>query len=152
MSRVTKVVLWMIGGLIGLVLIAAGVGGYLVHRYGDEALEAGKRYLAEGEALGRQTDNAGCVREALSRQKQWDSLSATIANGVFLSGCLNTSQATPGFCDDVPPSSEILNTARWAVEQCDQAGMDGEGCPNLFHVVQRHCEHPSGTPRRDGRP
>jgi hypothetical protein len=142
MTRGGKIALGIVGGILALLIIVGGAGAYFVYRYGREAVEAGKKHLAEGEEFGLKTDNAGCLREALARQKQDGSLTATISNKLFLSSCLLSSRPTPGFCDNVPPPGEIIKSAQWTLSKCTEAGLQGHNCNTLFQTVQKHCESP----------
>ena len=45
------------------------------------------------------------------------------------------------FCDGVPATSEILESSRWRIEQCDAQGHSGNTqCAQFFSAVQEHCE------------
>jgi len=64
---------------------------------------------------------------------------------MWLSGCLEASQPSEGFCNGVPPEREFMRTVTWRVEQCRARGLTGDStCPNILAEVQQYC---AGTSR-----
>ena len=105
--------------VVSLVIIAAGTVGVaviLLSRYGRELAEAIARYKA----------NPG--------------LGGSLATGMFEQGCLRVSRATPGFCDGVPGSMDILRGGRWQLEQSRRAGIRDQFSGQIFAQLQAHCE------------
>ncbi len=135
-------------GLIitAVVLVIAGViliGGavYFISTHGGEYLEKGKQSIEDGKRFGETTDNHGCVAETLTRYKQSPGMTGGISVQLFLTGCLQSSAATPGFCDDVPAPSEFMKSASWRVHQCSLEGMANDSyCQQIFGQVQNFCE------------
>jgi hypothetical protein len=136
-----KVVL-IVGGLLVVLFIAAGVGIFFVaKRYGPGLIEAGKHSFEEGRDYGRRTDNEGCLNEAVARHARADGLGTIISNNLFLRSCLDASRPTPGFCDDVPERWEFVKAARWQLDECKHYGLSPESqCGQLFQQVQQFCE------------
>jgi hypothetical protein len=135
-------VLLVVGGLLLVLLVAAGVAGFfVVRRYGPGLVEAGRQTVNEGAEYGRQTDNEGCVNESAARQARVEGLTDVIRNGVFMRACLEASRPTPGFCDDVPGRTEIMKGFGWRAKQCQRFGLKPEQqCDQLFQQVQQFCE------------
>src|SRR5215213_3127061 len=107
-------VLLILGVLLVVLLVAGGVGLYLVARtYGPGLVESTKQSVAEGQAYGRLTDNEGCVNEAVARQSRAAGIGDLFKNSLFLRPCLEVSRPTPGFCDTVPRQIEIMKSITW---------------------------------------
>jgi hypothetical protein len=63
---------------------------------------------------------------------------------LYMSSCLETSKATPGFCESVPPPSEIVRTAEWTARECQKAELTDSYCPSLVRRLQKFC-HPTSA-------
>ena len=141
MSQGWKVTLWILGGLSLLIII--GIGGlvFWVYQNKDQWIETVRKVEKDADEYGRNTDNAGCLKEALSRQKRDKSFSGSIATNVFLQTCLRSSAPTPGFCEGVPSEKEFVKYITWVSNQCSKAGLsNNNNCQRLFQAVQKHCE------------
>jgi len=103
-------------------------------------MEDAKKEIVEGMDRGKQSDEQGCLTEAISRYKQHRGLGGSISTGVFLRGCLETARPTPGFCDQVPDQRDIFGSARWQMKQCQDAGLSDSFCGQIFGQVQEHCK------------
>lgn len=144
MSSFLKALIIVLAVVAVLVVLFAGAGFFLWKKHGRELIEEGKQTLAEGRETGGRTDNAGCVSETLVRYSQAQGIAGAIKHSLFLRSCLESSSPTPGFCDQVPKSTELMRSARWKLEQCDASGLSGDdGCNQLFEQVQRYCEKDS---------
>jgi hypothetical protein len=140
---------WLKGLLIALVIIVllglavVGIGVFYVMRNKDAWLAKGKEVAEEGKRFGNTTDNKGCVDESIGRYKKDGGFTGIISNTIFMRTCLESSQPTPGFCEDVPKSTEFMKSAEWRLKQCRQAGLQGDSnCQNLFTPIQQFCETP----------
>lgn len=119
-------------------LIAAGV--YWWTHHSRELIQAGKNAIGEGSEIGKRTDNQGCLDEALSRYRQNRGFVGGMSTGLFLTGCLDSSRPTPGFCDDVPGRREFIKSAQWQIRKCEEAGLPDQYCRQLYSQVQQYCE------------
>ena len=140
MNKALKV--FLIIGVCLVLLVVAGGGAcfYYVSKHKQEWLEAGNKVMDEGEKFGAQTDNDGCLAEAVARTKRETGLSAGISHNLFLRACLDASRPSPGFCD-VPKRTEFMKSAQWQQQKCQDAGMAGDTyCRQLFTQVQQFCE------------
>jgi len=130
--------------LLGLLIVGflaiAGAGAYWFSQNKDKLVEGAKKSVNEGTTVGKETDNQGCVDEALTRHKNDHGFTASIANGLFLQGCLQASRPTTGFCDAVPPVNEFTKSVQWRMQRCSDAGLSDQYCGNLFGQVQTFCE------------
>jgi hypothetical protein len=127
--------------VVVLVVGVVGVGVFYVMRNKDAWLARGKEVAEEGRNFGNTTDNQGCVDEGMSRYKKEPGFTSILSNTIFMRTCLESSKATPGFCDQVPKQTEFMKTAEWRLKQCRLAGLQGDNqCQNLFTPVQQFCE------------
>ena len=134
MTRGWKIGLTIIGVIVVIVVVCLGAIGFYVYKNTAQVKE-------EAVAFAQQTDQAGCLKEVMSRQKQNDaSPLGTIGNAAFLGVCLEKSKPTNGFCDAVPPSSDRDKSTKWVNDQCNQAGLNPATCAALMVMVQQHCE------------
>lgn len=135
-----KVILVVVAvGIAGL--LALGVGGYWwFTRNKDRFVEMGKRARADATAYAAAHDGAQCLDEALERLDRADGILDQAEVKVFLGFCLDDARESPGLCDDVPPRSEIMRSATWAVGRCAALGRAGsQPCSQLVQAVQEHC-------------
>jgi hypothetical protein len=140
MSPAAKIIITIV---VSLVIIAAGTVGVaviLLSRYGGELADASTRNVEQGVAFGRQTDEAGCLAEAIARYKANPGLGGSLATGMFEQGCFRVSRPTPGFCDGVPGSMDILRGGRWQLEQSRRAGIHDQFSGQIFAQLQAHCD------------
>ena len=124
--------------IVLLVLGCIGVGIYFWEK-NKGALFASAE---EGKTFGKTTDNKGCVDEAIARYKKDPGLGTLMTDSIFETSCLQTSRATPGFCEAVPKQLEISKSAEWRIEQCRAINLEKDSyCQQLFAPVQQFCEH-----------
>ena len=136
-----KALLIVVVVIIVLVVGVVIAGVYWISRNKDAWIARGKEVMTEGRDFGRKTDNQGCVDESISRYKKEPGLTATISNGLFMRGCLESSRPTRGFCDDVPRQTEFIKSAQWRLSQCTRVDLEkGNNCQHLFTPVQQFCE------------
>ena len=113
-----KALLIVVVVIVILVLGCIGAGVYYVSRNKDAWIAKGKAVATEGRDFGRNSDNQGCVDESISRYKKEPGFTSAISNSLFMRSCLDSSRATPGFCTDVPKTTEFIKSGQWRVEQC----------------------------------
>ncbi|HXD32644.1 MAG TPA: hypothetical protein VN643_16095 [Pyrinomonadaceae bacterium] len=130
--------------IVLVVLIIVGAAAYWISTRGGEWIEKGKQSVAEGQAFGKETDNQGCLTEALTRHRKDASMSGAISIQVFLTACFPSSRQTPGFCDEVPRRTEFIKSGQWQVQQCQKEGLRDSYCPQIFSAVQNFCERAKG--------
>jgi hypothetical protein len=142
MGRLAR--LFLVLGLIavgGLVLIG-GVAWLWWDRNANELIESAKVVAAEGQKTGRNLQEGGCVGLALERHKSDPSMVATIQNGLWLTGCLETSRPQKSFCESVPPQDNPVVSGVWAGSACAQYGFSDPYCHMLFQNVSKYCYSP----------
>jgi len=143
--------LLVLGVVIVMVAIVAGVVGYSWwSKHGRELREAARRAHAEGVEHGEETDDPGCLDEALTRHRQSGGLAQALADDVFLKGCLSASERTDGFCDGVPKRRQVMASATWQIKRCAAAGFGDPFCRQIFVQVQDYCESDLSRSERAG--
>ena len=127
--------------IIVLVVGIVGIGAFWVYRNKDAWIAKGKAIATEAKDFGQNTDNQGCVAEAISRYKAEPGIGKAISTSIFVRVCLDASKPTPGFCDNVPKQHEFIKAAQWKMEQCRRVDLSSDSnCQNLFTPVQQFCE------------
>jgi hypothetical protein len=139
-NKALKVILIIGVCIVLLVIVVGGVGVYYLSQHKQEWLEAGNKVMDEGEKFGRQTDNDGCLAEAITRTKREPGFNAALGHTIFLRACLEASRPSPGFCE-VPKRTEFIKSAQWQQQKCQDAGLAADNyCLQLFTQVQQFCE------------
>jgi hypothetical protein len=147
-STILKVIVISAVCLLLLAVVGAGAAYYWWTNHKDELIQSGKQAIEDGRAFGARTDYEGCVAEAVARAKREQGFGAAISHNLFLRACLESSRATPGFCEAVPARTEFMKSATWQVQQCREVGMNGDNyCNQLFQQVQQFCETKQSKPR-----
>lgn len=127
-----------------VVVVVAGAGRTWWSLHGDDFLAAGKAAMDEGRSAGQSLDERACLVDAVERTaaKSDMSLGESVANGLRLSGCLETSHLQASFCDEVPTKSELLASASWSASSCSQRGLSNALCTTLLQNVVTYCSSP----------
>ena len=130
------------GVLIVLLVIGViGAGVYWWSNNKDALMAKAKALVEEGQEAGRQTDNQGCVDQAIARYKADRGFTNGISSGIFMESCLRVSSPTPGFCDEVPRETEFIKSGKWQEAQCERVGLASDQyCRQLFQGVERFCD------------
>ena len=59
----------------------------------------------------------------------------------FVQACLTKAAPAPQICTNVPKRSEIIRSAKWAIDECGRRGLAGsQPCGRMMQEVQRYCE------------
>ncbi len=133
--------LLVVGVVVMALLIVGGVGGYSWwSKHGKQFVESARQSHVEGEQFGEETDDQGCLDEALARHKRAGGFAQAVAHNLFLKGCLSASEPTDGFCDKVPKRLNLKASALWQTKKCAEAGFGNPYCRQLFAQVQEYCE------------
>jgi len=132
----------IVGGILFVLFVGLVLAGvYVVRTYGPGLVETTKQGAEEGGTFGQGTDNEGCVSESLTRHQSAQGIGEMIKANIFLRSCLETSRATPRFCEGVPGRLEFVKSAQWQADQCKSRGhQDGAACKQVFKHVQEFCE------------
>jgi hypothetical protein len=145
MTTTAKIIILLVVSVILIAAAAVGVAVLLVSRYGGELAHASQRNVEQGVAFGRETDEAGCLAEAIARYKANRGLSGSLGAGMFEQGCLRASRPSAGFCDDVPSPLDFLRGGRWQMDQARRAGIHDQFSSQIFAQVQAYCDTKART-------
>jgi hypothetical protein len=141
MPRWLKVVLIVFGSIALLCLISSVVAYSWFNENKEKLKGVSERAKNEGAAFAYQHDADECVNEALRRLENHRGIIEQAQNKIFLKACLEKAERAPQFCLGVPPRSEILESARWAVDRCVDKGKTGDqDCARLMQAVQEACQ------------
>ena len=133
--------LLVIAIIIVLLVVGVIVGGvYWWSKNKDQLIGRAKESMTEGRDFGRNSDNQGCVDEALSRYTKDPGFTSAISTNLFTKACLDASRPTAGFCNDVPRVTEFIKSGEWRKTQCRRVNLKDNYCPQLFQPVQEYCE------------
>ena len=128
-------------GVLALIGIAI-VGGitWWVMANKDRLVSESRDTMAEAKAFAESHDQDACVGEGLRKVAACDGFMCEAQTKIFTTFCLQQAEPTPGFCDGVPPTSEIMNTSRWVVAECERRGKKGnQRCSRLVQAVPEVC-------------
>ena len=140
MSKTWAIVLSIIGGLFLLGLVAVAGVVYWVYQSKDRLVQSVEQIGKDAKEFGAKTDNEGCLKEALARHKRDKSLTGQISTQGFLLVCLQASEPSQGFCDDVPHPDESMQSADWTLKKCSDAGLlNDQSCHVILSAVQAYC-------------
>lgn len=128
--------------VIGVVAVVGVIGGFYYYRSSTaQAIEKGRRF-------GATTDQRGCLDESLRQVRDFANRPNTFRErlknqmlGPFTSGCLRTSRASAGFCDNVPRVEDLHDlgpSLEWESRQCPDE-LTGSGCSGVFAAVTKEC-------------
>jgi hypothetical protein len=137
---------------IGAALAACTVGGCLLFGYSwfQENLpamrEAGERGQSSAREFAATHTQAECIDEGFVHHDACGTGMEIMCRAearVFLTECLRQATPTPGICDGVPPRTEIMATANWAVAYCrDHGHAHDQQCGNFVAGITEYCAQP----------
>jgi len=136
-----KVLLIIAIVIVLLVVGVIGFGAVWWMRNKDELMSRAEKVVTEAKDFGANSDNQGCVDEAVARYKREPGFTNAISTAIFMRPCLDASRATPGFCEHVPKPTEFTKSAQWRTEQCRRVDLSRDSyCQQLFQPVQQFCD------------
>ena len=142
-SRIVKRII-IVFGILAVLFVIVGVITIvsLFKKSGKESARHDDVSQQAGSEFGSTTDQRGCINEGLKRGKKLELLDfdPQIENEYFVRGCLESSRATPGFCDGVPSGFwNIFND--WDKKQCEKTNVITPICTGILKEQIRFCEH-----------
>jgi len=136
---------FVIGCSILFVAAVAAVVGvvWFLNSKKDVWVAKGMDVRTQAAKFGQNVSEPKCVEEAMSRYRATPGIMGALEQRIWLGGCLEASVFESGFCQDVPPKSEVMRSATWNVSRCADLGFKGDSnCPNIITEVQTYCEGP----------
>ena len=148
MPKWLKVVLIVLGVCLFLCLASGGAGFWWFNENKERLKGVGERAKKEGAAFAYANDADGCVDESLRRLEGHRGIIEQAEVKLFLKACLDRAQKPPQFCDGVPPRSELMRSAAWAVDRCTaKAKIADQECARMMQGVQEACQsEPTAIP------
>mgnify|MGYP001587412782 CR=1 FL=1 len=145
-----KVVLALVGVMVLLCGLTSGVTYFWFNENKYKLKRVGERAKKEGARFAYEHDSNECVDEALRRLAERSSIIDQAEHKLFLKACLEKATRPAAFCEGVPPRSEIMLSATWAVERCVAKGKtQDQDCARMMQAVQEACQA-SATPLPPG--
>jgi hypothetical protein len=144
MPRSLKATL-IIGGVLLFLAGAAVVAAYTWWQTKGAAVVA---TLGEGSRFGKGKSRQDCVTEAVLRLKRGSSLigfTEEIKGELFLEECLRVASPVAGFCDGIPPKSDVDKTTAWRDETARRYGLEGNLRRGLVAEIQDFCNAQAGV-------
>ncbi len=139
-NQTGRTVLGIVAVCVLLICMLVVGGKHWISQNKDRWKQEGLQVKAEAAEFGKTHNAQQCLDEALHRSDQCTGFKCHTLTDIFLRNALKTSQATPGFCDGVPPKTDIMRTATWQNERCRQMGRAQDTfCGNLVREIQKHC-------------
>jgi hypothetical protein len=133
----------------GLCLLTSVIGVfYWIKNNGKqlivEQMQKAKKDVNAGQQFGVKTDQNGCLKQALTQMDKSTStdFGEQMKNRFFLRGCLESSTPSLGFCNGVPAVNEIMASARWRIQKCQQLEPKHQQCANVIAGIQDFCARP----------
>ncbi len=115
---------------------ACTAGMMIWYSRNSDRLESASRVgREEGARAGANLDEKGCLDQARTQTRGVADVEGMLRQKGFVQACLIESRETPGFCEGVPPLSEIRRTLAWRKQGCDNDAM----CQQLREEVQTYC-------------
>jgi len=144
MSSNTKTLLIIVAAVLGMALLIGGGIWYWWSQNSADFLDAGAAAIADGQSVGRNLDESGCMAAAMERHKAEGSqrMGAAVRNNLWLTACFDASKAKDKFCEGVPAGDSLLAVGTWAATSCVQQGYTDPYCGNLFAVIPKYCASP----------
>jgi hypothetical protein len=137
-----KIALIGCGAMLLMSVIIGGGCAYWFSRHGDELMSSASRAEREGLVAARTTDEQGCTKLTETRMERDGTITAAMANGLYLDGCLKGARETPGFCEGIPPTTEFAASTAWTRQRCQAQSLNpaaASRCQILSQGIQRFC-------------
>jgi hypothetical protein len=145
MTNAAKIIITIAASLVVIAVGVVGIGIFLWARHGRDLLDAGSKHYEQGVAFGRQTDEQGCLDEAITRYKANRGIAGSLGAGIFVQSCWKRSRPTPGFCTAVPKPLDVFRATRWQLERTRKAGIDNDLGGQIFVQMRNYCAEKPAT-------
>ena len=124
---------------VAVVIVIGAIAGavYLSRGFFSDAMQM----FAEGARFGRGKEAQACVDEAVRRYDPEQTMVKQTLDSGFVVACLSGAKVSGEFCDAVPPTKMLdqAGARSWAVEQCRENDLEGQGCELIFLQVANYC-------------
>ncbi len=139
MSSFMKAALVVLAGmiLVGTILVFAGWMWWKKNQASLTRSTVNAR--EEGIKIGEESSEQECFDLAVSQASKEPKFTQMISGGIFLDACLELSEASEGFCTNVPRDTEFARSIGWRKQRCEELKLDQNICSALLSVVQGYC-------------
>lgn len=139
MSSFMKAALVVLAGmiLVGTIIVLAGWMWWKKNQASITRSTVNAR--EEGIKIGKESSEHECFDLAVSQASKEPKFTQMISNGIFLGACLEASDESDGFCNNVPRDTEFARSIGWRKQKCEELKLDQNICSTLLSVVQRYC-------------
>lgn len=108
-----------------------------------------KSVQADAARFAAGKDTSACVDEAAARAKAEGPFTIGFPIRVFLTDCLRQSRYSDGFCDEVPPSFDVIKSVMWETELNERYALWGPLqtsvlAPEIQDFCQRRAKNGAG--------
>ncbi len=108
---------------------------------GDVLMAKADDVKAEAKAFATTVDQNGCVNHAFRVLKKKGGFMAEVNNGLFMVTCLEAATPSPGICNGVPPTGNILESVGFQATFCaDRGALNMQACGRLVSRLQGFCD------------
>jgi hypothetical protein len=133
MKKLIKIALWVIGIILGIIIILMGIGAYI----GFSSKDAMNAAQQEGIAFAKTTDKEGCLSETALRISKCEGICMEPMN--FGALCLmNASGDQEAFCSDKPTDDAEYTKGAWQ-KHCAENNLSKHKCELFFKTFSAYC-------------
>ena len=140
--------------VVGLFIIAVVIGVIWWNRHGREFASEVQDAMIQGQVEGQGIAEDACLQRSIEsiRSDRGIDMSRMVQRSLHLQGCLSTAGVSPNFCMTVPRVTEIIASARWKLQKCNDLKMSDNSCQSLFSIQQTYCDSPERRSKLDSKP
>lgn len=146
MPKWVKIVL-LVGGLLFLSFFAmCGACAYASYDLGKDVMEQAPQMVAEAERDALDTDQDGCLDNALERGAACEKMGPIDASKcialtqIYAKACFAEAKESDGFCDGLPEGGQLTDMISWPIKRCTDLGREGsQSCAQIVQSVLEHC-------------
>jgi len=131
---------------LGVVTVLALAGGayYWFESNKNDLRNMGLEADQRGRAFGRAKVASDCINEGLRQTDECGELDimCQVKPRLFTKACLDSTDVPTDFCNDVPPTNDIMDSVFFRNARCHDLGRpNSQSCQRFLEVLQNHC-HP----------
>lgn len=134
-------VIWIVLGILALLLLGLFGAGYWWWTSNQEVIEQQvNQAAAKAQQVAASGDSNACVEDLKQQVQECNSLTCQVGQRVFMMECLNRAPLAEGFCDGVPASDQMIESAQWSLKQCADTGEAINACVQAMNAVPEFCK------------
>jgi hypothetical protein len=143
-TRWWLVLLVLFGMVVGGIVLVVGGFAWWIHANKDRLAGMAREADTASTEFAASHDQDACVGEGLKKSEACDGIMCEASAKLFVERCIPKASPSPGFCDGVPSSGEIMKTVSWIQDECKKRGKpsDDQKCQRLMQAVPPACHKP----------